>query len=136
MDHYWPDGHTTIDDYLPGTYNGLQVNVDTMVRSQGSTGYHSDGWQSAFWRFDPAHIREAATGRRKASADGMRPTLLGQWTDLWPNIPKPTYSAFVVSQHGAGVVDTTAGEFIWMLARSKVIGNSVLPTVQVFSLPA
>ena len=111
------------------------IGVDTMMPSQGSTGYHSDGWQSAFWRFDPAQIREVGRGQRKASADGMRPTLLGQWHLQWTEIPRPLNHPYVYSGHGTAVLDNATNQLVWVQARSKLLGHAVLPTVHVFSLP-
>ena len=124
-----PDG-TTIRLPLPEG-----VSVDTMKPSQGSTSYHSDGWQSACWRFDPAQIREVARGQRKASADGMRPALLGQWHLRWTKIPRPLKQPYVYSGFGTAIVDSAANQLVWVQARSLLRGQSVLPTVQVFALP-
>lgn len=107
---------------------------DTMAPDQGSTGYHSNGWQSAAWVVPSQHIEEVARGQRKPSADGMRPQLLGQWHQQWTSVPRPLKRPYV-HQEGM-VVDAITNELIWVHGASKLIGCCVVnPTIHVLSLP-
>jgi len=105
---------------------------DTMALDQGSTGYHSNGWQSAMWTVSSANLRQVATGSRKASADGMRPSLRGAWNTRWPEIPRPSKRPYV--EHEGFVYDDRADQLIWCHGRSKLIGYSIVPTVHVFDV--
>jgi len=108
----------------------------------------STGFAAAVWAFDPAQIKNAATGVNYHDNRYINPTNLGNWHTQWPNLPankltegdstattpRPIYTwpSGQTAFWDTTTTQTGRQELIWVNPDSYNSGFDYVPTFNVF----